>query len=185
MVFPKSVVYHDANKPDWMTIVKENDALDFTFEIIIEAMNKIRFNTDNVEAIVVDLPKAFTDTGLTVGDVNALISFIRFSTDKIYVTISGTGTDVYEIILPQGVSIAEIRKADGTLVPFAINMATNSVIFTVTFSSDVDLIMVLQNINKMVSSALSSILQVSLIIYVFSMVYNTVVKIPKEIGLGG
>lgn len=183
MVFPKTIVYNDANKPDWMTVIKEDEGAGFTFELVIEAQNKLRFNTTNIAGILVDLQKALVDTGLTVGDINTIISFLRFSTNKIALTVAGTGTDVYEIVLPIGLSISEIRKATGEIVPFSINMDRNSVIFAVTFSSEVTLELLLKNVNTMISSSLMNILQMALIINVFSYIYNVVVNLPKEVGL--
>jgi len=168
--FPKSVVYSDDNKPDWMAVIKENAENPFRLTITWQDYGTIRFDTENIEGLLVDLQKALVDTGMTVSDAYAIMNFIRFSASKVTLIVSGTGTDSYEIILPAGLTVADVRTAAGERVPFFFNMARNSVVFTVTFHSEETIELFVGSITNILNRMLQAIATVMITIGVLNQV---------------
>jgi hypothetical protein len=181
MPLPVTVTYSDANKPDWIAVIKENPDLDFTLQITLETYSSIKFVTSNIEGLLIDLPKAIADTGLSVADVQAIIAFIRFTAPKLTLTLDGTGIDNYEIILPPGLSVIQVRKATGERIPFFFNMARNSVVFTVVFSSTEVIELLVASVTNMLNRALQSITTVMVLTSVLQTIFGELGKIVQEV----
>jgi len=179
--FPKVVEYSDANKPDWISVIKEDPEQDFSLKITIEDYNRLRFDEVNIEGLLVDLQKALTDTGLSVSDVNAIIAFIRFSAPRIYLTLNGTGVDNIEIILPTGVTVADVRKADGTPVPFVFNPIRNSVVITVEFHSIEEIEIIVGNVTNILNQGLNAIVSLMILFGVMRFILEEIYSLPTEI----
>ncbi|MEM1542950.1 MAG: hypothetical protein QXV82_10005 [Ignisphaera sp.] len=161
MPLPATVTYNDANTPTWIIPIKENSANPYTLTITLESMDTISINETNLEAVKIDLQKAITDTGLSVADVNTIITFIRFTAPRVTVKIEGTGTTIFEIVMPPGVKVLDVvETATGRKVPFSFNEASNSVIFTVTFASIVELQILVSNIQTTLNTAVQAIVTV-------------------------
>ena len=152
--FPKTVEYTDTNKPAWMAVIKENDANPFLLRLTWEGYNRIKLEETNIEALLVDLQQALLDAGMTVADAYAIMNFIRFTADRVILTVDGTGTDNFEIILPAGLTVIDVRKATGESVPFFFNHARNSVVFTVTFASVETIEMFVGSISNLLNRSL-------------------------------
>jgi hypothetical protein len=180
--FPKTVTYDDTNKPDWLAVIKENNTDPFQLTLTIEDWSRIRFDEVNIEGLLVDLPKAITDTGLTVADVNALITFLRFTAPKITLVLNGTGTDVIEIILPPGLTVADVVKATtGEKIPFFFNTARNSVVVTVTFASVVEIELLVRSIQNVLNQAVQTIVSVLVTTSVLQVIFTQLGEIMKEV----
>ena len=181
--FPVSVTYSDANKPDWIKVIKEDPEADFSLTITLESYDRIRFDEENIEGLYVDLPSAFSGMGLTVSDVNALIAFMRFSAPRVTVILNGTGFLVFELVLPQGVSVYQIiDAATGQPVHFNYNELRNSVITVVHFSSPVELQLVLSNVVNIMSQAVNIIISIMITMQVIRMIMDFMVSLPREVG---
>ena len=181
--FPASVTYSDANKPDWLTVIKENPDADFSLKLTIEGYDRIRLDEENVEGLLVDLPRAFQDTGLSASDVNALIAFMRFSAPRVTLALNGTGVDVIEIVLPAGVQVSRIiNLATGEEVDFNYNEARNSVITVVQFSSEVELQLILSNVTNIMSQAVNMIVSIMMVMWAMKMILQFVMSLPREVG---
>jgi len=181
MALPVTVTYSDANKPDWMAVIKENTGLDFSLEITLETYDRIKFVTSNIEGLLIDLPKAISNMGLSVSDVQAIIAFIRFTAPKLTLILDGTGVDNYEIILPPGLSVIEVRKATGESVPFFFNTARNSIVFTVQFSSSETIELLVASITNVLNRALQSITTVMVLTSVLQIIFGELGKIVQEV----
>ena len=181
--FPVTVSYSDANKPDWIKVIKEDPDADFSLTITLESYDKIRFDEENVEGLYVDLPSAFSGMGLTVSDVNALIAFMRFSSPRVTVVLNGTGFLVFELVLPQGVSVYQIiDAATGQPVDFNFNELRNSVITVVQFSSPVELQLLVSNVVNIMSQAVNIIISIMITMQVIRMIIDFMVRLPREVG---
>ena len=181
--FPVSVTYSDANKPDWIKVIKEDPEADFSLTITLESYDRIRFDEENVEGLYVDLPSAFSGMGLTVSDVNALIAFMRFSAPRVTVILNGTGFLVFELVLPQGVSVYQIiDAATGQPVDFNFNELKNSVITVVHFSSPVELQLVVSNVVNIMSQAVSIIINIMITMQAIKMIFELMAGLPREVG---
>jgi hypothetical protein len=181
VTFPVSVTYSDANKPSWIGVIKEDPSADFQLTITLESYNRISFNETNIEGLLVDLPKAITDTGLSVADVNAIIAFIRFTAPRLTLVINGTGVDNYEIILPPGVTVSQVVKATGEQVPFFFNVARNSVVFTVTFHSTEEIQLLVASVSSMLNKAVVSISGVMITMSVLQIIIRQMASITEEV----
>jgi len=181
MALPVTITYSDANKPDWITVIKEDTALDFSLQLTLETYDQIKFVTSNIEGLLIDLPKAIADTGLSVSDVQAIIAFIRFTAPKLTLILDGTGVDNYEIILPPGLSVIQVRKATGELVPFFYNAARNSVVFTVQFSSTETIELLVASISNILNRAVQSITTVMVVTSVMQVIFKELGKITQEV----
>jgi hypothetical protein len=180
--FPKTITYDDTNKPDWLAVIKENNEDPFQLTLTIENWDRIRFDEVNIEGLLVDLPKALADTGLTVADVNALITFLRFTAPKITLVLNGTGTDVIEIILPPGLTIADVVKAGtGEKIPFFFNTARNSVVVTVTFASVVEIELLVRSIQNVLNQAVQTIVSVLVTTSVLQVIFTQLGDIMREV----
>lgn len=179
--FPIEVTYTDENRPEWIIVNKENMENPFSLTIRIKSWNEIELIEDNIEALLLDLQNAVTYSGMTVQDAYALIGFIRFTANKVVFTIDGTGTDVFEIILPPGVTAVDVRKPDGTKIPFVFNEARNSVCFMVTFSSVETIEILVGSITNLLNRAVSSIVSVSLLSYVVANIISSISEVVKEV----
>ena len=179
--FPKTITYTDTNAPEWITVMKENTANPFSIQITIKSWNELEFITSNVEAVLIDLQKAIQDTGLSVQDVYALIGFIRFTARNIILTVDGTGIDLYEIILPPGLSVTQVRKATGELVPFFFNAARNSVVFNVEFHSVETIYLVVGSIQNLLNSTIQTISTIMIVTGVLNIVMKEFGKILEEV----
>jgi len=181
--FPVSVTYSDANKPDWIKVIKEDPEADFSLTITLESYDRIRFDEENIEGLYVDLPSAFSGMGLTVSDVNALIAFMRFSAPRVTVVLNGTGFLVFELVLPQGVSVYQIiDAATGQPVDFNYNELRNSVITVVHFSSPVELQLVVSNVVNIMSQAVSIIINIMITMQAIKMIFELMAGLPREVG---
>ena len=181
--FPVSVTYSDANKPDWIKVIKEDPEADFSLTITLESYDRIRFDEENIEGLYVDLPSAFSGMGLTVSDVNALIAFMRFSAPRVTVVLNGTGFLVFELVLPQGVSVYQIiDAATGQPVDFNYNELRNSVITVVHFSSPVELQLVVSNVVNIMSQAVSIIINIMITMQAIKMIFEFMASLPREVG---
>lgn len=181
--FPVSVTYSDANKPDWIRVIKEDPESDFSLTITLENYDRIRFDEENIEGLYVDLPSAFSGAGLTVSDVNALIAFMRFSAPRVTVVLNGTGFLVFELVLPSGVSVYQIiDAATGQPVDFNFNELRNSVITVVHFSSPVELQLVVSNVVNIMSQAVNIIITIMITMQVIKIIIDFMVSLPREVG---
>ena len=181
--FPVSVEYSDANKPDWLTVIKEDPEQDFSLKITLEGYDRIRFDEQNVEGLYVDLPQAFSGVGLSVSDVNALIAFLRLSAPRVTVILNGTGFLVFELVLPQGVSVYQIiDAATGQPVDFNYNELRNSVITVVHFSSPVELQLIVSNVVNIMSQAVNIIISIMITMQVIKMIMDFMASLPREVG---
>ncbi|MDW8086295.1 MAG: hypothetical protein RMI45_08700 [Ignisphaera sp.] len=177
VILPKTISYTDENKPDWIAVIKEDEEQSFLLEITIKSMNELEFRTSNVEGLLIDLQKAIISTGMTVTDAYAIIGFIRFTARNILLTVDGTGIDIYEIILPPGLSVTEVRKVTGEPIPFFFNMARNSVVFTVQFASPVTVEIIVSSITNLLNRTVQTITTIMII----SSVFNYIVKEMREV----
>lgn len=180
--FPVHVQYTDESMPAWMAVLKENAENPFTLTITMEDWNKIRFDEDNIEALLVDLQSAILDAGLTVSDIYTFATFLRFTAPEITLILNGTGTDTIEIILPAGVTVRDVINAGtGLSVPFFYNRARNSVVITITFSSEVELKILVGAIISTLNSAVQSISGVIITASVLNIIFSELGKIIKEV----
>jgi hypothetical protein len=180
--FPKTVMYNDTNKPDWIAVIKEDETNPFQLTLTIEDWSRMRFDEVNIEGLLVDLPKAITDTGLTVADVNALITFLRFTAPKITLVLNGTGTDIIEIILPPGLTVADVVKAGtGEKIPFFFNIARNSIVMTVTFASVVEIELLVRSIQNVLNQAVQTIVTILVTTSVLQVIFTQLGDIMKEV----
>jgi len=181
MGLPVTVTYTDINRPDWIAVIKEDPETDFRLEITLETYDRIRFVTSNIEGLLIDLPKAITDTGLSVSDVQAIIAFMRFTAPKLTLIVDGTGVDVYEIILPPGLSVIDVRKATGESVPFFFNMARNSIVFMVAFSSVETIELLVASITNVLNRAIQTITTVMITASVLQKIFGELSTILREV----
>jgi len=181
MGLPVTVVYTDANRPGWMAVLKENPDMDFRLEITIETYDRIKFVTSNIEGILIDLPSAITDTGLSVTDVQAIIAFIRFTAPKLTLIVDGTGVDLYEIILPPGVSVVDVRTAAGESIPFFFNYARNSIVFTVAFHSIETIELLVASVTNILNRAVQTIVTVMLTVSILQKIFAELGGILQEV----
>jgi hypothetical protein len=179
--FPVSITYSDANKPSWLGVIKEDPSADFQLTITLESYDRMRFDEVNIEGLLVDLPKAITDTGLTVADVNAIIAFIRFTAPRLTLVINGTGVDNFEIILPPGVTVSQVVKATGEQIPFFYNVARNSVVFTVEFHSIEEIQLLVASISSVLNRAVVAISGVMITLSVLQMIIRQMSSIAEEV----
>ena len=181
--FPVSVTYSDANKPDWIRVIKEDPEQDFSLKITLEGYDRLRFDEENIEGLYVDLPSAFSGVGLTVSDVNALMAFMRFSSPRVTVVLNGTGYLVLELVLPQGVGVYQIiNAATGEAVDFNYNELRNSVITVVQFSSEVELQLIVSNVVNIMSQAVNMIITIMITMQVIRIIIDFVARLPREVG---
>ena len=180
--FPKTVTYDDTNRPDWLVVIKEDPDTAFRLDITVEDWSRIRFTETNIEGLLVDLNRAITDTGLSVADVNALISFLRFTANKVTVVLDGTGTDTIEIVLPPGLTVADVLKA-GTneRIPFFFNTARNSVVMNVTFASEVTIDILVRSIQVTLNSAVQSIVNIMVVTTVLRVIFEQLGGLMQEV----
>jgi hypothetical protein len=181
VTFPVSVTYSDANRPSWLAVIKEDSSADFQLTITLESYDRIRFDETNIEGLLVDLPSAIADTGLTVADVNAIIAFIRFTAPRLTLVINGTGVDNYEIILPPGVTVSQVVKATGEQVPFFYNMARNSVVFTVEFHSIEEIQLLVASVSNILNKAVQAIASVMITLSVLQIIIKQMASITEEV----
>jgi hypothetical protein len=181
VTFPVSITYSDANKPSWLGVIKEDPSADFQLTITLESYDRMRFDEVNIEGLLVDLPKAITDTGLTVADVNAIIAFIRFTAPRITLVINGTGVDNFEIILPPGVTVSQVVKATGEQVPFFYNYARNSVVFTVEFHSIEEIQLLVASISSVLNKAVVAISGAMITMSVLQIILREMGAIAEEV----
>ena len=181
MPLPVTITYTDENVPEWIAVIKEIPENPFSLQITLETYDNIKFVTSNIESLLIDLPKAIQDTGLSVSDVQAIIAFLRFTAQKLTITIDGTGSDTYEIILPPGVSVINVRKVTGESIPFFFNIARNSVVFTVQFASVEVVEILVSSITNMLNRALSSIVTVILVASVLQTVFRELGSVFEEV----
>jgi hypothetical protein len=181
VTFPVSITYSDENRPSWLAVVKENPDQPFQLTITLESYDRIRFDEVNIEGLLVDLPKAIADTGLTVADVNAIIAFIRFTAPRITLVINGTGVDNFEIILPPGVTVSQVVKATGELIPFFYNVARNSVVFTVEFHSVEEIHLLVASISNVLNKAVIAISGVMITLSVLQAIIKQMASIVEEV----
>lgn len=181
MQFPVSVSYGPANAPAWIGVIPEDPNSPWSLTITLESYDRIKFTEVNIQGLLVDLPKAITDTGLSVSDVQALIAFIRFTAPKLTLILDGTGTDTIEIILPPGVSVFDVRKVTGESVPFFFNAARNSVVMTVTFASIVEIELLVASIQNILNRAVTTISSVVVVTSVLSIIFQELGKIMQEV----
>jgi hypothetical protein len=179
--FPVSVSYFPDNAPEWLGVIPEDPDSPWSLTITLESYDRIKFTEVNIEGLLVDLPKAVTDTGLSVSDVQALIAFIRFTAPKLTLILDGTGTDTIEIILPPGVSVFDVRKVTGESVPFFFNAARNSVVMTVTFASVVEIELLVASIQSILNRAVVTISSVVVVASVLSIIFQELGKIMQEV----
>ena len=179
--FPVSVSYGPANVPEWIAVIPEDPDVPWSLTVTLENWDRIRFDEVNIEGLYVDLPRAISDTGLTVSDVQALIAFIRFTAPRLTLVLNGTGVDNIEIVLPPGLSVFEVRKATGELVPFVFNAARNSVVITVEFASVVELELLVASIQNTLNRAVQSITSVLVTASVLNVIFNEVGKLLREV----
>jgi hypothetical protein len=181
MALPVTVTYTTETLPEWMAVVPEAPENPVSITITLETYDKLRIATTNIEGLLVDLQKAITDTGLSVADVYAIISFLRFSAPKLTLIIDGTGTDFYEVVLPPGLTAIDVRKATGESVPFFYNVARNSIAFTVTFASTETLEVFLGSIQNLLNRSLSAIVTAMVTIGVLGQVIKQLGEITREV----
>jgi hypothetical protein len=179
--FPVSVSYGPDNAPEWIGVIPEDPDAPWGLTITLESWDRIKFVETNIEGLLVDLPKAVTDAGLSVSDVQVLIAFIRFTAPKLTLILDGTGTDTIEIILPPGVSVFDVRKATGESVPFFFNAARNSVVMTVTFASVVEIELLVASIQNIINRAVATISSVITLTSVLSIIFQEFGKIMQEV----
>ncbi|MEM4167717.1 MAG: hypothetical protein QXW98_04680 [Candidatus Caldarchaeum sp.] len=179
--FPKSVVYDDTNKPDWLAVIKENDANPFSLTLTLEDWNRIRFDETNIEGLLVDLNRAVVDAGLSAADVASLLAFMRFTAQRVVLTLNGTGTDNIEIIMPPGVVVSRVVKPDGTELPFFFNTIRNSVVITVTFASEVQIEMLVRSIQVTLNSAVQTITTIMVLTSVLNIMFNQMGELMREV----
>ena len=181
--FPVSVTYSDANKPDWIKVIKEDPEQDFSLKLTLESYDRIRFDEQNIEGLYVDLPSAFSGVGLTVSDVNALIAFMRFSSPRVTVVLNGENFLVFELVLPQGVGVYQIiDAATGRPVDFNYNELRNSVITVVHFSSEVELQLIVSNVVNIMSQAVNMIITIMITMQAIKLIIDFVARLPREVG---
>ena len=181
VTFPVTVTYSDANKPSWLAVIKENPDQPFQLTITLESYDRIRFDEVNIEGLLVDLPKAITDTGLTVADVNAIIAFIRFTAPRITIIANGTGVDLFEIVLPPGVTVSQVVKATGEPIPFFFNYARNSVVFNVEFHSVEEIQLLVASVSNVLNKAVVAISGVMITLSVLQMIIREMYSITEEV----
>lgn len=163
MPLPATVTYSDANTPSWIVPIKEDPASPYTLTITLEALDRISISETNLEAVKIDLQKAIADTGLSAADVNTIVTFIRFTAPRVTVKVEGTGITIFEIVMPPGVKVLDVvEAATGRKIPFNFNEASNSVIFTVVFTSVVELQILVSNIQTTLNTAVQAIAMVLL-----------------------
>jgi len=179
---PVTITYTRDNTPEWIAVLPEDINLDYTIQITLETYDRIRFSLTNIEGLLIDLQKAISDMGLSVADVYAIISFLRFTAPRITLIVDGTGVDTYEIILPPGLSVAQVINATtGQTVPFFTNTARNSIVFTVEFASTVEIQLLVSSIVSTLNRAVSSITTVLLLSGVLQVVISEVGKLISEV----
>lgn len=179
--FPVSVTYNDDNRPDWMAVIKEDEGSPFQLTLTLESWDRIRLDETNIEGLLVDLSRAVTDAGLTVSDINALMTFLRVTAPRVTLVLNGTGTDLIEIIMPPGVMVRDVVRADGVRIPFTLNMARNSVSIVVTFSSIVEVQLFIQSLQVGLNVAVNTIAQTMIATAVLSKIIEEVGKIVQEV----
>jgi hypothetical protein len=179
--FPVSVSYGPDNAPEWLGVIPEDPNSPWGLTITLESWDRIKFVETNIEGLLVDLPKAITDAGLSVADVQALIAFIRFTAPKLTLILDGTGTDTIEIILPPGVSVFDVRKVTGESVPFFFNTARNSVVITVTFESIVEIELLIASIQNILNRAVTTIMSVVVVASVLNIIFQELGKVVQEV----
>lgn len=179
--FPKTVVYDDTNKPEWITLIKENNADPFGLELTMEDWNKIAMRLTNIEGLLVNLERAVADTGLTATDIMSLISFLRFTARNIILTLDGAGTDSIEILMPPGIVISEVRKITGERVPFFFNQARNSIVVTVQYASPVVVEMLVRSIQTTLNTAVTSITSIMVVSAVLQTVAKAISEVAQEV----
>lgn len=179
--FPKTIQYTDDNKPDWLVVIKDNPENPFTLTLTWQSYDTIRLDEENIEGLLMDLQQALTSTGLTVSDVYAIMNFIRFATTKITLVVNGTGTDNYEIILPAGLTVIDVRTAAGESIPFFFNYARNSVVFTVTFHSVETIELITGSITNILNRTIQTIVTVMLTFSILTQVINQLREALQEV----
>jgi hypothetical protein len=181
MPLPATVTYNETNLPQWVYVIPEGPG-GFTIEITLETYDRIRFRLVNIEGLLIDLNKAILDMGLTVADVQAIIAFLRFTAPRITLIVDGTGVDTYEIILPPGLTVSQVINATtGQLVPFIMNTARNSVVFTVEFASTLEIQMVVASVTNVLNRAVASISTVMILSGVLQVVFRELNTIMEEV----
>jgi hypothetical protein len=181
MPLPATVTYDETNLPQWVYVIPEGPG-GFTIEITLETYDRIKFRLVNIEGLLIDLNKAILDTGLTVADVQAIIAFLRFTAPRITLIVDGTGVDTYEIILPPGLTVSQVINATtGQPVPFIMNAARNSVVFTVEFASTLEIQMVVASVTNVLNRAVASISTVMILSGVLQVVLRELNTIMEEV----
>lgn len=181
--FPKSITYNDENKPDWMYVIKENDEQPFQLVLTLESWDRISLDETNIEGLHIDLNKAISDALISAYDINAIITFLRISSQKVTFVINGTGTDLISIVLPPGITVRDVVRSDGFRIPFTIFIIDGNIAvsFVVTFSSIVEIDMFIRSVQYSLNTAVNVIAQTLIVSSVLSEIVKSIGEIVREV----
>ena len=181
MPLPKIYEYNQDNKPDWLTVETETGET-WTLKVEILAYDRMKITEQNIKRVELDFSKLLTGVGLTASEMIAMINMMRFTLPQVTLIIDGSGEDTFKITLPPGITVYNIvKKATGETVPFAYDPSTNTYIFTVTFSSEVELTLMLMSTTQTISSALTNLLTITITLTMIGYIMRELSKLGGEI----